>query len=135
MSPVPKPRVPHDVAESARLTPAESKIEIAVHLYAQGRLSMGKAREFAGMTLTEFRQLLASRGITAHYDEADLDDEKAALRELKIEQALDRYAQGRASFAAAALQAGVSRSELTRYAYDRGMEPPVGAETPDEELE
>jgi predicted HTH domain antitoxin len=60
------------------LTEAETtelKVETAVHLYAQGRLSLGKARELAGLTLWEFRQLLASRRIPTHYDEADLDEE------------------------------------------------------------
>ena len=56
------------------------------------------------------------------------------LREFKIEQALERYAQGGISFGAAAHQAGVSQSDLARYAYARGMEPPFNAETLAEEL-
>jgi predicted HTH domain antitoxin len=56
------------------------------------------------------------------------------LREFKIEQALDRYARGGISFGAAALQAGVSRSDLARYAHSRGMEPRFSAETVAEEL-
>ena len=56
------------------------------------------------------------------------------LRELKIEQALDRYARGGISFAASARHASVSRSELARQAYARGMEPPFSAETLAEEL-
>ena len=55
---------------------------MALHLYAQGRLSIGKARELAGMALWEFRQLLASRRIAPHYDAADLDEDVATLREL-----------------------------------------------------
>lgn len=57
------------------------------------------------------------------------------LREFKIEQALDRYARGGISFGAAAHQAGVSRSELARHAYARGIEPPFSAETLAEELD
>ena len=56
------------------------------------------------------------------------------LRELKIEQALDRYMRGGISFGAAAAQAGMSQSELARHAYARGMEPPYTAETLAEEL-
>ena len=59
---------------------------------------------------------------------------KRGLRQSKIEQALDRYARGGISFGAAAYQAGVSRSELARYAHARGMEPPFSAETLAEEL-
>jgi predicted HTH domain antitoxin len=74
--------VPQDILDSARLTVSELKVEIAVYLYAQGRLSIGKARELAGMTLWEFRQLLASRRIPPHYDVVDLDEDVATLREM-----------------------------------------------------
>jgi predicted HTH domain antitoxin len=74
--------VSQDVLDSARITPSELKVEIAVHLYAQGRLSIGKARELAGMALWDFRQLLASRRISPHYDEADLQEDVVTLREL-----------------------------------------------------
>ena len=56
------------------------------------------------------------------------------LREFKIEQALDCYGRGGISFGAAARQACVSRSDLARQAYARGMEPPLSAETLTEEL-
>ncbi|MFN2131424.1 MAG: hypothetical protein ACK2VD_12920 [Anaerolineae bacterium] len=56
------------------------------------------------------------------------------LRALKIERALERYARGGMSFAAAAQEAGVSQSELARHAYAQGMEPPSSAETLAEEL-
>ncbi len=82
MSAVTTLEVPQDILDSARLTPPELKVELAIHLYAQGRLSIGKARELAGMSLWEFRQLLASRRIPPHYDETDLDEDVATLREL-----------------------------------------------------
>jgi len=56
------------------------------------------------------------------------------LRELKVEQALERYARGGISFGAAAHQAGVSRSDLARHAHALGMEPAFSAETVAEEL-
>jgi predicted HTH domain antitoxin len=75
--------IPQDVLESARLTVDELKQELAISLYAQGRLSIGKARELAGMSLWTFRQLLASRGISPHYDLEDLEEDLATLHELK----------------------------------------------------
>ena len=74
--------VSQDILDSARLTPSELKVEMAVHLYEQSSLSIGKARELADMTLWELRQLLASRRIPSHYDETDLDEDVATLREL-----------------------------------------------------
>lgn len=74
--------VPQDILDSARMTISELKIEIAANLYAQGRLSAGKARELAGMSLWQFRQLLASRRIAPHYDEIDLDNDVKTLQKL-----------------------------------------------------
>ncbi len=75
-------QVPRDILDSARLTVPELKVEMAVFLYSQGRLSIGKARELAEMSLWEFRQLLASRRISPHYDVADLEDDVATLKRM-----------------------------------------------------
>ena len=82
MSAVLNLEVPQDVLESARLSAADLKTELAVALYTQQRLSIGKARELAGISLWEFRQLLASRRIAPHYDEGDLAEDVKTLSEL-----------------------------------------------------
>ena len=74
--------ISQDILDSARLTVNDLKVEIAISLYSQGRLSVGKARELCGMSLWEFRQLLASRRISPHYDVDDFKDDLATLREL-----------------------------------------------------
>ncbi len=74
--------IPQKILDSARLNLDGLKCEIAVALYAQGRLSIGKAREFCNMSLWEFRQLLALRRIAPHYDEAELQEDLNTLREL-----------------------------------------------------
>jgi predicted HTH domain antitoxin len=73
-------KIPRDILDAARLTLPQLQVEIAVHLYAQGRLAIGKARELAGLSLWEFRQLLASRRIAPHYDVADLEEDVETLR-------------------------------------------------------
>ena len=75
--------LPQDVLDSARVTIPELRTEIAVWLYAQGRLSVGKARELAGMSLWEFRHLLAGRKLPVHLAAEDLDDDLAALSALR----------------------------------------------------
>jgi predicted HTH domain antitoxin len=75
-------QIPQDILDSAHLTLSELKVEIAVYLYAQGRLSIGKARELADLSLWEFRQLLAWRRISPHYHKDELDQDVATLREL-----------------------------------------------------
>ena len=74
--------ISQDILDSARLTVNDLKVEIAINLYAQGRLSVGKARELAGMSLWEFRQLLASRRISPHYNVDDFEEDLTTLREL-----------------------------------------------------
>lgn len=75
--------IPQEILESARLTTSELKVEIAVSLYASGRLSVGKARELASMSLWQFRQLLASRQVSPHFDLDDLAEDVAALKKLE----------------------------------------------------
>jgi predicted HTH domain antitoxin len=74
--------IPQEVLDSAHLTIEEVKVEIAISLYAQNRLSIGKARELANLSLWEFRQLLALRRISPHLDENDLDEDLATLRDM-----------------------------------------------------
>ena len=45
--------IPQEILDSARLTVDEAKLELALTLYAQGRLSAGKARELAGVDRRE----------------------------------------------------------------------------------
>jgi predicted HTH domain antitoxin len=74
--------ISQDILDTARLTVDELKVELAVYLYTQDRLSIGKARELAGMSLWAFRQLLASRRIPPHYDVTELEEDVVTLREL-----------------------------------------------------
>ena len=74
--------IPQDVLDAAQRNTHDVRRELALALYAQQRLSLGKARELAGLTLWEFRQWLATRRIEAHYDSDDLQDDLAALRAL-----------------------------------------------------
>jgi len=75
--------IPQDILDSARLTTADLKTELALTLYTQSRLSVGKARELAGLSLWEFRQLLAARRISPHYDGDDLAQDLATLEHLE----------------------------------------------------
>jgi predicted HTH domain antitoxin len=74
--------IPIEVLDSARLTLGQLRCELAVHLYAEGRLSLGKAHELAGLSVWTFRQLLGSRQIPPHLDGSDLDRELETLAQL-----------------------------------------------------
>ena len=46
--------IPDTVLQATRMTPAELKIELAITLFQQEKLSFGKARELAGMDFWTF---------------------------------------------------------------------------------
>jgi len=71
---------------ATRMSEQEIRRELAVHLYAQGKLSAGKARELAGMTVAEFQCLLGSRGIVVNYGAEDFRDDLDTIARLKLDQ-------------------------------------------------
>jgi len=82
MSSVISIEIPREVIHATRMTPEELRRELAIHLFQQGKLSFGKAREMAGMTVWAFQQLLGSRGIPVHYGMEDYEEDLATLKEL-----------------------------------------------------
>ncbi len=72
------------ILDSARLSVPELKVELAVLLYQQGRLSSGKARELAGMSLWQFRQLLGSRQIEPHYSFEEYQEDLGTLQDMGL---------------------------------------------------
>lgn len=59
---------PRDVEEELRK-------ELALALYERGVLSLGKARQLAGMTRWQFEELLGQRKVSRHYTEEDLAED------------------------------------------------------------
>ena len=74
--------LPFDLYQAARLTPDEVRRELAVHLYRQGKLSFGKARELSGLSAKTFLHLLGSLGVDVNYDIGDYEADLATLRSL-----------------------------------------------------
>jgi predicted HTH domain antitoxin len=75
--------IPQDVLDSARITIADIRLEIALALYAQRRLSVGKAAQLAQMSLWQFRHVLALRRISPNFGIEDLHQEMAIIRKWK----------------------------------------------------
>ncbi len=77
-------QVPDSVAQAMRLPgkrlPERLLLELAVTLYAQELLPLGKARELAGMTRQEFGRILGQRGIERHYGKDELEDDLVYAR-------------------------------------------------------
>ncbi len=74
--------VPREIGHAARMDAQQLKRELAVHLFEQKKLSFGKAREMAGMTVWGFMHLLGERSVPIHYDVEDCEEDIAILKEL-----------------------------------------------------
>jgi len=72
------------VVEGLRLPegeiPQRLRTELAIALYAQGALSLGKAAELAEISRFSFGELVGQRGIARHYGEEDLEQDLAYAR-------------------------------------------------------
>jgi len=65
--------------ESLNMSKDELILEIAILLYSQERLSMGKASKMAGMNRILFQEELGKRKIPMNYDEKDLESDLLTL--------------------------------------------------------
>lgn len=74
--------LPDHIAPLQRMSEADIKRELALSLYAARKLTLVQAADLGQLSLFEFQVLLRDRRIPQHYDEADLDQDLVALREL-----------------------------------------------------
>ncbi|HEY9798112.1 MAG TPA: UPF0175 family protein [Leptolyngbyaceae cyanobacterium] len=72
--------VSDDILQAAGMSEAELKLEIAIMLFQQEKLSIGKASHLAGINQIQFQQLLARRGICIHYDVAEFQEDLKNLQ-------------------------------------------------------
>ncbi|MCS3672388.1 putative HTH domain antitoxin [Salinibacter ruber] len=74
--------IPREVLHATRMSEDELRRELALHLFDEGKLSFGKARELAGMPVWDFQQLLGHRGIAVHYDVDAYEQDRQTLKRL-----------------------------------------------------
>jgi predicted HTH domain antitoxin len=74
--------IPPEVVHATRMSLEELRQELALHLFQQGKLSFGKAKEMSGMTFWAFQQLLGARGIPVHYGVEDYEEDLEVLEKL-----------------------------------------------------
>lgn len=73
--------IPENIHEALHVSPEEAekrlKLELAVSLYAQKALSLGKAAALAGLDRFAMNDVLAERGIPMHYGQKELEEDLA----------------------------------------------------------
>lgn len=76
--------IPDEVSRAMRIPLPELKsrlqLELAISLYQQSILSLGKAAELAGLTRWELNDILARRGVPMHYGDKELNEDLAYAR-------------------------------------------------------
>lgn len=74
-------QIPDEVSQAMRLPPLELerrlRLELAVALYAQRILSLGKAAELADLPRWQLNAVLAERRVPMHYTESELAEDLA----------------------------------------------------------
>jgi predicted HTH domain antitoxin len=75
--------IPREIVHATKMQPEALRQELAIALFQQGKLSFGKAREMAGLSVWSFQQLLGSRGIPIHYDTPDYENDLATLARMR----------------------------------------------------
>jgi len=74
--------IPGEIIHSARMDTTDIKRELALLLYQQKKISFGKARELAELSVWSFQSLLGERRIPVNYDVEDFDRDLHNLKEL-----------------------------------------------------
>lgn len=78
--------IPSDLSRILRVDekqlPKLVGIYLAVELYREGVVSLGKAAEIAGVTKAEMMEILASKGVPLNYTEEDLQEDIETLERL-----------------------------------------------------
>lgn len=76
--------IPDDILQASKMTENELKLEIAIMLYKQEKISIGKARNWTGLTVIEFQHELAKRGLCINYDLEDLQADIKTLESMGL---------------------------------------------------
>ena len=74
--------LPDHIPALQRMSEQEMKRELALALYAARKVTIVQAADLAQANFFDFQALLRDRRIPQHYDEADLEQDLVALREL-----------------------------------------------------
>jgi len=76
--------IPDDILRATKMTEDELKLEIAIMLYKQEKISSGKARAWTGLTVIEFQHELAKRELCINYDVEDFKADVKTLQSMRL---------------------------------------------------
>jgi len=74
--------LPDTALEGTGMTPELARLEVAVALYRDRKVSMGRAARLAGLPRPLFQHELGKRGVTVDFDVEDLHADVETLKSL-----------------------------------------------------
>lgn len=76
--------ISNDILQASKMTEDELKLEIAIMLYKQEKISSGKVRAWTGLTVIEFQHELGKRGLCINYDVEDFQSDIQTLQSMGL---------------------------------------------------
>lgn len=74
--------LPDIALEGTGMTPELARLEVAIALYRDRKLGMGRAAEVAAMTRPAFQRELGKRGVTVDYGVQEFEQDLVAIQRL-----------------------------------------------------
>ncbi len=72
--------IPDEFLQTANISEAALKLEIAILLFQQEKITLGTASKFADMNQLEFQRVLGSRKIPIHYGVEEFRQDLVTLK-------------------------------------------------------
>ena len=69
------------VLDHLNLSTDQLRVDMALGLYVDRRVTLGQAADIAGMSQCELRRLLGQRGVCVQYEIEDYEHDRSVLRE------------------------------------------------------
>ena len=75
-----------DVLDGLGLTESDFLRNLAIWLFVNEKVKLGRAAEIAGVSQTEFMRTLGKHRIPIHYDESDFESDLAVVAEREAQR-------------------------------------------------
>lgn len=72
-----------EVLRGVELSPDQARLELAVGLFSDAKVTLGRGAEIAGRSQAEFMRELGRRKIAMHYDLEDFEEDLRTLEQLR----------------------------------------------------
>jgi predicted HTH domain antitoxin len=76
-------KIQDEALRGLKLTEPQALVDLAVGLFTERRVTLGRAAEIAQLAQQDFQQELGRRGIAIHYDVEDLQADLQTLASLR----------------------------------------------------